>query len=127
MRREISPVCAPSSSAHAFCAPRSMRDPRRDSLTACNAVNGGAIITFLPVSPASAVESAPASAVASLTVLYIFQFPAMKGCLMCVRLLVLERDHAGELFAFQKLEGSAPARGDMCDPVRKTELVDRGH
>src|SRR5208337_3107190 len=42
---------------------------------------------------------------------------------MCVRLLVLEGDYPGKLFAFQELKRRAAAGGNMCNPVRQGELI----
>ena len=110
MRRETSPVCAPSSSAARVL--RAQEDPRALQGAAHRVQRGeGRRDHDLPARlrgqrrrPARRRARPPRA-----TVLYIFQLPAMNGLSHAV-LLVLQRHDAGQLLAFQELQGRAAAR-----------------
>src|SRR5579875_743190 len=78
---ETSPVNAPSFSHATSWAETLITLPAADSATACNAVNGGATITSQWSIPAILGLSARMNPTASAMVLYIFQLPAITGCL----------------------------------------------
>src|SRR5688500_17511591 len=91
IKGEISPVKAPCSSQYMFWAPRPTWVPVTIDLTASRAVKGGHKTTSTPLTLATASQTSWANALASATVLYIFQLPAIIGFRM-INLQLLENN-----------------------------------
>src|SRR6266404_7666116 len=85
-----SPVCGPSSiSVEQFCAATRIFEPSSRSDTVLSAVNTGAMITSQWLAFDTSGFNASAVSTASLSVLYIFQLPAITGFLIGELYLVL--------------------------------------
>src|ERR1043165_1210797 len=91
MNAATSPVCAPSlTSVEQSCAATLMFEPSIRSHTVFSDVKTGAITTSQWLAFATSGFNASAVSTDSLTVLYIFQFPAITG-LRIVHPLLTER------------------------------------
>ena len=118
---EISPVNAPASVQHTFCAPSPTALPASASRTAHSAVNGGAITASTAASGSGSSRSAATNARACAIVLFIFQLPTMSG-LRCGVHAARARD-ARQRLAFEELERRAAAGRDVRHRVGEPERV----
>src|SRR6185436_8480951 len=112
-----------------------MFEPSRRSATVFIAVKTGAITTSQWFALATRGFSARAVSTAWLSVLYIFQFPAITGLRIQDSqdfqdeedLFIRERSHTRQFVAREKLKRGAAARGDVRDLVGDTCARDGGH
>ena len=84
---ETSPVNAPSASWYMFWAPRATVEPRSVVATAVSEMKGGQTTLSTPSMASRPSIIADASAVASSTVVFIFQLPATMGVGIVLRAL----------------------------------------
>src|ERR1051326_7684028 len=117
MNAATSPVCAPSLiSVEQSCAATLMFEPSSRSHTVFNDVKTGAITTSQWFAFATKGFSASTVSTDSLTVLYIFQFPAITGLRMFSR-LISQRFNTRQLLAGEILQRRAAASRDMRDAI----------
>src|SRR5947209_20250430 len=112
MAGEISPVNAPSSTQHTFCAPNPIAEPASASRAAASAVNGGHSTASTSLSGKSRARTSATNARVCAIVLCIFQLPTISGRRAPLA-LVLERRDAGQRLALEKLQRRAAAGGHV--------------
>src|SRR5688500_11869469 len=151
MNAATSPVCAPSSfSVEQSCAATLILEPSSRSQTVFSAVKTGAITTSQWFAFATSGFNASAVSTESLSVLYIFQFPAITGLriilflVFCALffalaevahlankaqstklkdLLLTQRGDAGQFCVRQKLQRCTTTRRDVRDAIRNTRAA----
>src|SRR5687768_4167302 len=118
-----SPVNAPSRSQYKSCAAIATLLLRAASAAACSAGNGGATTISTSVMSLTRMRNSLTYFTASATVLYIFQFPAMKGVLISS---LRQRRDPRQRLPSEELERGAAAGRNVRDAIGHASLRDRG-
>src|SRR4030042_979070 len=110
MEGAISPVKAPFSSQKRFWAASWMGEPSSSFRTAERAVKGGATATSTPSTPDKEAFNCLTRSMASATVLFIFQLPAIKGSLFINQSPPPQGFNPGQFLPLKKFKGGSATR-----------------
>src|SRR5437867_496569 len=125
MEWDMPPVKGPWASQWRSWAASRIDVPRMTGPTAAREVNGGATATSRLYTPSSAETISRASPAASVGVVFIFQFPAMKG-VRTFSTPVGEGCDTRQDESREEFQGRPASGGDMTEPFRKAETAQSG-